>query len=161
MIEGENWVRIERFFDAEINDVWSMWTKADLFASWYGPNGMSVAVDMMELKVGGTRKIRMSMSTPQRDMTMYFTGVFKEIQSPTRLVYTESMCTEDGTLIAPESVGMPGGSPQVTEVIVELTKADSGTNMVMIHLGVPAGTAGEGGWQQAIAKLGDRLAATG
>lgn len=155
------WVKIQREFDAPINDVWNMWTDPDLFKQWYGPMGMTVPVAQMDVVVGGTRKICMEMKSPERTMSMWFTGIYKEVKSPTRLVYTESMCDEDGTLISPQSMGMPEGSPDITEVIVELSEAGGKTIMTMVHVGIPAGTAGEGGWNQAIDKLATLVDASG
>ncbi|MEM1236872.1 MAG: SRPBCC domain-containing protein [Pseudomonadota bacterium] len=157
MSDQDSWVRIERVFDAKIEDVWRMWTEAALFQRWYGPNGAQVPTAEMDLTIGGTRKIEMQMTTPKGPMSMWFIGVYKEISAPRRLVYTESMCQPDGTIIPPEAMGMPEGHPDVTEVIVELESVEGGTRMVMVHWGVPAGTAGEGGWMQAIDKLGEAL----
>lgn len=159
MTEEQGWVRIERTFDASIEDVWRMWTDPDLFKSWYGPNGMSVPVADMDVSVGGTRKVCMEMTSPERTMSMWFIGVYKEITAPTRLVYTESMCQEDGTIIPPQAMGMPEGHPDLTEVIVELSEAGGKTVMVMTHKGVPEGSAGEGGWNQALDKLAAKLSA--
>lgn len=153
MTEDQTWVRIEREFPAPIDSVWQMWTDPSLFRQWYGPIGMTVPVAEMDVVVGGQRKVCMEMKTPERTMTMWFTGVYKEISPPNRLVYTESMCTEDGILISPASMGMPEGTPDITEVIVELSEEDGKTRMTMVHIGVPAGTAGEGGWKQAFDKL--------
>ena len=86
-------------------------------------------------------------------MTMWFCGEYKEIQPPTRLVYTESMCDEDGNILSPQSMGMPEGHPEITEIIVELSKQDAKTHMKMVHIGVPANSRGAGGWGQAIDKL--------
>ena len=153
MTDDSQWVRIERSFDAKINEVWAMWTDPAKFSAWYGPNGMSVPVAEMDVRVGGTRRICMEMQTPDRTMSMWFTGVYKEISAPHRLVYTEAMCDEAGTLIPPKAMGMPGDTPDITEVIVDLREDGGKTRMTMIHRGVPTGTAGEGGWKQAIDKL--------
>lgn len=155
MSDTEGWIRIEREFDGPIDLIWAMWTEPERFKSWYGPRGMDVPLAEMDLAIGGTRKVAMQMTTPERTMTMWFTGVYKEISPPHRLVYTEAMCDEDGTLIPPQAMGMPEGTPQITEVIVELTDLGDRTNMVMVHRGVPAGSAGEGGWNQAFDKLED------
>lgn len=153
MTDQPSWVRLQRTFDAPIEAVWTMWTDAALFKQWYGPMGMTVPTAEMDVTVGGTRKINMHMKTPDREMSMWFIGVYKELNAPHRLVYTESMCQPDGTLISPQDMGMPEGSPDVTEVIVELS-ADSGkTHITMTHVGVPSGTPGEGGWNQALDKL--------
>ena len=157
MNDDMSWVRIERHFNASVEAVWAMWTDPAKFQSWYGPMGMSVPIAEMDVAVGGTRKICMEMKTPERTMSMWFTGEYREITAPTRLVYTESMCDADGNLISPASMGMPDGTPEVTEVIVELAEVDGGTRMVMTHMGVPAGTPGEGGWIQAFDKLAGAL----
>ncbi|MEO1680746.1 MAG: SRPBCC domain-containing protein [Pseudomonadota bacterium] len=153
MSEDEKWVRIVRDFDAPIDLVWRMWTDPALFKQWYGPNGMSVPTAEMDVKVGGTRKVCMTMQSPERSMEMWFTGVYKEVNAPARLVYTESLCDADGTIIPPQSMGMPDSFPDVTEVIVELSEIGGKTRMVMVHVGVAEGTAGAGGWGQAFDKL--------
>ncbi|SFS01966.1 SRPBCC family protein [Yoonia litorea] len=153
------WVKITRSFDAPIADVWDMWTDPAKFQSWYGPMGFSVPVAEMDVTVGGTRKINMAMETPERKMSMWFTGLYKVVDAPNRLVYTESMCDPNGNVISPKDMGMPEGTPEVTEVTVELSEQDGKTVMVMTHAGVPAGTPGEGGWNMAFDKLGGLLGA--
>ncbi len=153
------WVRVERRFNAPIETVWAMWTDPDLFSRWYGPMGFSVPVAEMDVTLGGTRRICMEMVTPERTMTMWFIGEYKEVTAPRRLVYSESMSDPDGNVISPQSMGMPEGTPDSTDVIVELSEEDGVTTMKMTHVGVPAGTPGEGGWNQAFEKL-DTLLAT-
>ena len=158
MTDAPNWVKIERTFDAPIEDVWAMWTDADKFKSWYGPMGMTVPTAQMDVSVGGIRRVSMEMVRPDRTMTMYFTGVYKEVTPPTRLVYTEAMCDADGTILSPEQMGMPPGTPEITEVIVDLRREGDQTVMTMVHVGVPDGSPGAGGWGQAFDKLDSVLA---
>ncbi|WP_420419231.1 SRPBCC family protein [Pacificispira sp.] len=148
-----DWVRIERVLEAPIERVWDMWTDPALFALWYGPNGMTIPVAEMDVVVGGRRKICMKMEMPDRTMTMWFTGEYKEVDRPYRLVYSESLCDEAGNIVPPQSMGMPEGHPSVTEVIVELSDVGGKTRMKMTHIGVPAESGGAGGWAQAIEKL--------
>ncbi|MEM9529891.1 MAG: SRPBCC domain-containing protein [Pseudomonadota bacterium] len=152
-MNAENWVTLERTFNAPIDTIWNLWTDPELFKQWYGPNGMSVPVAEMDVKPGGGRKICMEMQRPDGAMQMWFIGEYKEVSRPRRLVYTESMCDEAGNLISPESMGMPPGHPDVTQVIVELSETAGATRMVMTHVGVPAGSPGAGGWSQAFDKL--------
>lgn len=147
------WVRIERTFEATIETVWAMWTDPALFAKWYGPNGMTIPTAEMDVRSGGKRKICMQMVMPERTMTMWFVGEYKEVSAPARLVYTESMADQDGNIISPQDMGMPEGHPEVTEVIVELTELDGKTTMKMTHIGVPGESQGAGGWRQAIEKM--------
>lgn len=157
MSEANDWVKIEREFDAPIATVWAMWTDPDLFKKWYGPRGMSVPVAKMDLTVGGTRRVCMEMTSEDRSTKMWFTGIYKEIEPPHRLVYTESMCDEDGNIFSPQSMGMPDDFPDITEIIVELSESDGKTQMTMVHVGVNEGTAGAGGWSQAFDKLVEYL----
>ncbi len=159
MTDQPSWVKITRVFDAPIEDVWKLWTDPDLFKQWYGPMGMTVPIADIDVTIGGTRKICMQMQTPDRTMSMWFIGIYKEITAPNRLVYTESMCEEDGTIIPPQAMGMPEGHPDITEVIVELSEENGKTTMTMVHIGVPEGSAGEGGWNQAFDKLADSIKA--
>ena len=153
MNDDPKWTRIERTVEAPIDAVWRMWTDAEQFKQWYGPNGMSIPMAEMDAAVGGQRKICMSMKTPERSMTMWFTGEYKEVHAPRRLIYTESMCDEAGNILSPQSMGMPEGHPETTEVVVDLSETHGQTTMILTHIGVPADSGGAGGWTQAIEKM--------
>ncbi|MDX8350132.1 SRPBCC domain-containing protein [Cognatiyoonia sp. IB215446] len=158
MSDEQKWVRIEREFDAPIDMVWKMWTDPEMFRKWYGPNGMSVPTAEMDVTIGGTRKVSMLMQGADPARSMWFTGVYKEVNAPHRLVYTESMCDADGNIISPQAMGMPDSFPDITEVIVELRDMGGRTQMTMVHVGVPEGSPGAGGWTQAFDKLADLAA---
>lgn len=152
-------VRIERTLDAPADLVWQMWTDPEHFAAWYGPDGASIPVANMDVKVGGSRLVCMEMQTPGGPMQMWFTGEYREVTPTTRLVYTEAMADENGTPKTAADMGMPDGFPMLTEIIVELTESDGKTHMVMTHAGVPADSPGGAGWTMAIDKLVARIAA--
>jgi uncharacterized protein YndB with AHSA1/START domain len=151
-------VVIERIFDAPVSLIWQLWTDAAHFKHWYGPQGMSIPVANMDVRVGGKRLVCMAMEMPDRSMKMWFTGEYLEVTPTTRLVYTDSMADEHGNVVSPQAMGMPEGHPETTEVIVELEDLGGRTKMVMTHVGVPAGSGGAGGWAQAFDKLGDYVA---
>ena len=160
MVADMQWVQIERTFDSSIEVVWQMWTDPDLFKQWYGPNGMTVTYVEIHLEVGGKRKVCMQMESSENSMAMWFIGEFKEVNPPTRLVYTESMCDEDENILSAESMGMPSDHPDTTEVIIELSEKGSGTALKLTHVGVPADSGGAGGWSQALEKLAALAAAS-
>ncbi len=87
-------VVIERSFDAPVGLIWQMWTDPHHFKAWYGPNGATVPVAKMDVRVGGTRLVCMEMQTPDGAMQMWFTGEYREVVENQRLVYTESMSDE-------------------------------------------------------------------
>ena len=48
-------ITLERIFDAEVADLWEIWTTKDGFESWWGPEGFRTEVRKVELEVGGGR----------------------------------------------------------------------------------------------------------
>jgi uncharacterized protein YndB with AHSA1/START domain len=96
--DSPNSVVIERSFDAPIGLIWKMWTDPNHFKAWYGPQGATIPVAKMDVRVGGSRLICMEMTTPNGPMRMWFTGEHLEVAEPERLVYTESMSDENGNV---------------------------------------------------------------
>ncbi len=148
-------VVIERTFEAPPELVWQMWTDPEHFKQWYGPQGFSVPVAEMDLRVGGKRLV--CMASPDGSMKMWTTGEYLEIAPHRRLVYSESPADENGNAVSPAAMGMPDGYPATTEVTVQLHDLGGRTKMVMTHAGVAAESGAGGGWQQAFDKLVDHL----
>ena len=144
---------IERSFDAPTDLIWRMWTDPEHFKAWYGPDGATVPVAKMDVRVGGSRLVSMEMETPAGPMQMWFTGEYREVVKNKRLVYTESMSDENGNVLSPSDMGMPEGHPTTTEVIVELEDVAGRTKMVMTHVGIPGDSPGAAGWVAALDKL--------
>ena len=152
---SEDAVVIERSFDATVDLIWQMWTQPEYFKKWYGPNGFTVPVAEMELRVGGKRLI--CMASPDGSMKMWTTGEYTEVVPNERLVYAESPADENGNVVSPSAMGMPDGYPATTEVTVLLEDLGGRTKMVMTHAGVPAGSGANAGWEQAFDKLADQI----
>ncbi len=152
-------VVIERSFDVPVDLVWQMWTDAEHFKAWYGPDGATIPVVEMDVRVGGTRLVCMEMPSPGGSMQMWFTGEFREVVENERLVYTESMSDENGNVQSPSDMGMPEGHPTTTEVRIELADVGGRTKMVMTHVGVPSDSPGAAGWAMALDKLAAHLGA--
>jgi len=146
-------VVIERSFDAPADLIWQMWTKPEHFKVWYGPDGAAVPVAKMDVRVGGSRLVCLEVDTPGGPMQMWFTGEYREVVENQRLIYTESMSDENGNVISPPDMGMPGGHPATTEVRIELEDLGGRTKMVLTHTGIAAGSPGAAGWAMALSKL--------
>lgn len=151
-------VVVERTFDAPAGVIWQMWTQPELFKTWYGPEGFSVPVAEMDVRVGGKHLFCMERQTPNGSMKMWSTGEYIEVIPNKRLVYTDSMADENGNMVSPTAYGMNDDYPATTEVTVVLEEQDGRTRMVMTHAGLPNGGQGAGGgWEQAFAKLAAQI----
>ena len=123
--------------------IWPLWTEPTHFAAWYGPPGATVTVHAMDVRVGGDRRVSMSMPTPGGQRVMHFAGVHLEVVQSRRLSYTEAKVDAEAA--------HPSGSS--TEVRVVLEPDSAGTRLTFTHLGIAAGSPGETGWSMALDKL--------
>jgi len=146
-------VMIERSFDAPVDLIWQMWTDPEHFKAWYGPDGATIPVAKMDVRVGGTRLVCMEVQSPGGPMQMWFTGEYREVVHNERLVYTESMSDENGNVSSSPDMGMPEGHPTTTEVRVALEDVGGRTKMVMTHAGIPGDSPGAAGWAMTLDKL--------
>jgi uncharacterized protein YndB with AHSA1/START domain len=146
-------VVIERTFDAPVELIWEMWTDPEHFTAWYGPDGATIPVLELDVRVGGTRRVCMEVQTPNGPMQMWFTGEYREVVTHRRLVYTESVSDEAGVVVPPSAPGTPDAHPVTTEVRVELDDLDGRTRMVLTHAGIPGDSPGATGWNMALDKL--------
>jgi uncharacterized protein YndB with AHSA1/START domain len=153
---SENAVVIERSFDAPVDAVWRMWTDAEAFKAWYGPQGAQIPEAVLDVRVGGARRVCMEMETPGGPMRMWFTGEHREVVPMRRLVYTESMTDAEGNIVVPP--GAPDGHPATTEVRVDFDGNSERTSIVLTHVGIPADSPGATGWLMAFDKLTKELA---
>jgi uncharacterized protein YndB with AHSA1/START domain len=133
--------------------IWQMWTDPEHFKAWYGPDGATIPVAKMDVRIGGTCLVCMEMQTPHGPMQMWFTGEYREVVQNERLSTPSPCPTRNGNVISPSDLGMPAGHPSTTEVRVELEDVGSRTKMVMTHAGVRADSPGAAGWAMALDKL--------
>ena len=143
---------LERTLDAPVELVWQMWTDPEHFKAWYGPDGASIPVAELDVRVGGPAGSAWR-SARRTGRCGWFTGEHLEIDRPVRLVYTESMTDEHGSPMSPD------GHPAATEVHIELEAVAGKTLMRLTHVGIPAGSPGAAGWTMALDKLTAHLQA--
>lgn len=141
-------VVIERTIGAPIEQVWAMWTDPEHFAQWYGPTGTKVSVLAFDVRPGGTRTVGMEVQTPEGSREMWFSGIYLDVVPHERLRYTEFIADREGNQLSPD-----GAPHAVTEVQVAFRPMGSRTELVLTHLGIPAGSPGAVGWQMALDEL--------
>lgn len=87
--KGERELVMTREFNADKDLVFDCFTKPELIKRWlYGPDGWSLDVCEVDLKVGG--KYRYVWKYLKDGSTMGAGGIYKEISGPDKLVCTES-----------------------------------------------------------------------
>lgn len=89
-------ILIERRFAAQIADLWALWTTPAGLESWWGPQGFTVSVQQMDLRVGGRLFYTMTAVAPQMVAFMPANDmatatalqiIYDEVQPMTRLAY--------------------------------------------------------------------------
>jgi uncharacterized protein YndB with AHSA1/START domain len=138
-------LRLQRRFNASPAVVWRAFTEAEALRQWFGPEGFTVHICEVDLRVGG--RYRIGMRSPEGSEHIVG-GVFRAIAAPERLVYSFAWEGED-----------PG--PE-TEVTLEFVAQGNATELRLTQTGfasVESRDAHQGGWsssftclEQAIAK---------
>ena len=75
---------LTRIFDAPRAVVFEAWTKAEHVARWWDPSGAPLSICEIDLRPGGTFR----WVNNDRGVEHPFTGTYREITAPERLVFT-------------------------------------------------------------------------
>jgi uncharacterized protein YndB with AHSA1/START domain len=59
-------IRLERRYEAAVEDLWFLWTTKEGFESWWGPEGFRVEVHKLDLRVGGELAYDMIAAAPEQ-----------------------------------------------------------------------------------------------
>jgi uncharacterized protein YndB with AHSA1/START domain len=137
--------RVARRIRASPESVYRALVDADAVAAWRVPDGMSAVVHEFDARIGGTFRISLTYESPDRQgktagATDTYHGRFVELAPNERVVEELEFETSDAAL---------GG---VMRVITTLAGTDGGTDVVMLHDGLPAGVS------QQDNELGTRMA---
>jgi uncharacterized protein YndB with AHSA1/START domain len=86
--QGDREIVIARVFDAPRDLVFEAHTKPELLKRWFGVrSGWTLPICEIDLRVGGAYRYVWRKESKGKDMGA--SGVFREIEAPERLVYTE------------------------------------------------------------------------
>jgi len=87
MTEG---ITIRRVLDAPRERVWKEWTEPERFADWFGGDGAEVPPSSVSMDVtpGGLWRATMFAGPERREI--HWTGEYREVVEPERLVFTVS-----------------------------------------------------------------------
>jgi uncharacterized protein YndB with AHSA1/START domain len=140
---GEREVMMTREFDAPPRLVFEALTKPELLKRWYGPEGWSLEVCEIDLKVGG--KWRFVSSLPGGKKIGQY-GVYQEIVPGERMVNTEAWEDWDA------------GETLVTTVLAEENGRTRYTSTILFPSEEVRDTVFRSGLEKSAAPIYDRLA---
>ncbi len=136
---GKHAITITRVFDAPRELVFKAYTDPALLPQWWGPRRYTTTVEKMEVRPGGIwrfiqREAQGGISSEQ----FGFHGVYHEVKSPERLVYTFEFEGMPGH-VSLETVTFEdlGGKTKVTDLVVFQTVEDRDG---MVQSGMKSGT---------------------
>ena len=108
---------MERVFDAPVEDVWALWTTKEGIESWWGPDGFSVKVHAIDLRVAGELRYAMIATAPDKVEFMKRAGM--PISNDALVRYSEIV--ENRLLrYVNHADFVPGVEPYDVETVVEL-----------------------------------------
>lgn len=133
---------IEREFEAPRELVFRMWTDPAHFRHWFGPPGTTMDFCELDPRPGGglNFRYRLACGTEYR-----IKGVFREVDEPRRIVFTESFTDAAGNLIERP------GFPLVARITVTFDEDRGKTLVVVRHSGAAHST--RRGWNQSLERL--------
>lgn len=90
----QNGFTVTRVFDAPRERVWREWTEPERFADWFGGDHAEVPLETvaMDVREGGAWRATMLVRSGRREIR--WTGEFREVAEPSRLVFT--ICDKPG-----------------------------------------------------------------
>jgi len=113
---AEQRLRITRTLAASRERIFRAWTEAEAMKRWYAPGETKVAIAEVDLRVGGAWRVLMRAT----DGSEYdIRGVYREIEPPSRLVFTWKWVHEP--------------AEKETLVTVELRDVAGRTELVLTH----------------------------
>jgi len=119
---------LRRRYPAPPERIWQLWTTADGIGAWWAPDGFRTAVEVLDLRPGGSLVYTMTAIDPDQIAFMEQAGMplattsrkeFTEVEEPTRLAYTSLIDF------------VPGQEPYEHLTVVTLEPTTSGTEVTM------------------------------
>jgi uncharacterized protein YndB with AHSA1/START domain len=123
---ASNTIRLTRDFDAPPSDIFEAWTKPEHVACWWDAAGEPLTVCEIDLRPGGAFRFVLR-GHPE----MPFTGVYKEIAPPDRLIFEALGST--GRVTLREADGK-------THMVVEIVCRSNEQLDQFLRMGVNVGT---------------------
>jgi uncharacterized protein YndB with AHSA1/START domain len=152
-------ITMERVYQAEVREVWDLWTTKEGIESWWGPGGFTVKVHKLDLRAGGELLYAMTAIDPPQVAFMKKAGM--PLTTEARITFTDVVPLERLAYVHLADF-IPGVEPYDVATVVELHKTSGGVRMVLtfdaMHNDEWTKRAAMG-WESEIGKLAAVLAA--
>jgi uncharacterized protein YndB with AHSA1/START domain len=119
---------MERTYRATLEEVWALWTTKDGIESWWGPEGFTVTVHRLDLRVGGTLQYTMTATAPEQVAFMQGAGL--PVATDSTITYTD---VEPQRRLGYEMMAdfIPGVQPYPMTTTVSLDHGPDGVRMTL------------------------------
>jgi uncharacterized protein YndB with AHSA1/START domain len=126
--EQRRTISLERTYQANLEEVWDLWTTAAGLESWWGPEGFDVAVRHLDLRAGGTLRYTMTATEPAQVEFMQQAGM--PLATDVSITYTD---VEPRHRLGYTSLAdfIPGLEPYEVATTVTLEPGPDGVHMVL------------------------------
>jgi uncharacterized protein YndB with AHSA1/START domain len=120
---------IDRTLKAPVEKVWKMWTTKEGLEKWWGPEGFSSVVRLLDVRVGGRFEIVMTAQLPEIIAHLKAAGMgassvakgdYTQVEPDRRLAYANAVDF------------VPGVEPYVTTTLVEMSATPSGGTRLVV-----------------------------
>ena len=138
-------IRLVRVFNAPRHLVFEAWTSPEHVRHWWDPSGSPLAICEIDLRPGGSFRF---VNSALQGAGHAFTGTYREITPPERLVFSSPSPNGADTLGTLEFEERAGR----TTLILTMTAPTKGARDAMLEMRIDAGTA------RTLANLGEYLA---
>ena len=157
--ENRRRIRLERTYQAPIEDVWELWTTKEGIESWWGPGGFRVVVKRIDVRPGGKLEYVMEAVDPEQIAFMKQSGMptahdatltYTEVVAPTRLAYVHA------------ADFIPGVEVYDVSHLIEIAETANGVRMTLTFDAMHDEhwtTMAKAGWEEELDKLGRALEA--
>lgn len=125
-------LRITRTVNAPVHLVWEAFSKAGHLSQWWAPKGFTSVAKAFDFTPGGTFHYGLQSG---QGHTMWGLFVYREIEKPSRIVFTNSFSNEAGEVVpAPE---VPFGKSWPLAILNDISFEDRGDATVMHMVSYP------------------------
>jgi uncharacterized protein YndB with AHSA1/START domain len=126
--EARRRMTLERVYQADVQDVWDLWTTKDGIESWWGPGGFAVTVRKLDLRPGGELLYAMTAIDPPQVEFMKKAGM--PLTQELRITYTEIVLRRRLAYVHLADF-IPGVEPYDVATVVELQPIAEGVRMIL------------------------------